>query len=219
MTLQYAPPYTFNIENMEMAGYFGVDSGMAMVGDPAYIDDWDTNKNEAFPNDDDLYQMIGKYSFHGAGATTLNKDYGELGIMRSVVFGTGSGDGLYPVYISYNDEGNISKVVIDFERYVNKDVDKDVDSDDTTDYFNRCAILGDLYFNYKHEKDFKDFIARNDVGLPLAYLVGEELCEANDTGENYINETWTLFLASIELEDVGFETLQDVFVAAEESKK
>jgi len=50
MTRQFAPPYSFNIEDMVMAGYFGVDSGMEMVGDPAYIDDWDTNKNEAFPN-------------------------------------------------------------------------------------------------------------------------------------------------------------------------
>ena len=28
------------------AGSFAVDSGQAMVGDPCYLDEWDTNKNE-----------------------------------------------------------------------------------------------------------------------------------------------------------------------------
>jgi len=115
-------------ENLIFVGSFGVDSGIAMVGDPAYIDDWDTNKNEDFPNDDELYQKIGEYSYHGAGATTINNSFGELGIMRAVVFNTGSGDGLYPVYVSFNENQEISKVVIDFERL--RDKADYVDSDD-----------------------------------------------------------------------------------------
>jgi len=35
---------------MELIGHFSVDSGHAMVGDPCYIDEWDTNKNEDFDN-------------------------------------------------------------------------------------------------------------------------------------------------------------------------
>jgi len=84
-----------------------------------------------------------------------------------------------------------------------------------TDFSNKCEILGDLYMNYGHEKDFKDFVTYNDIGMPLAYLVGEGLCNPSDIGVNYINETWTIFLASIELEDTGFETLQDVFAEAD----
>jgi len=30
----------------KLAGYFTVDSGQAMVGDPCYLDDWETNNNE-----------------------------------------------------------------------------------------------------------------------------------------------------------------------------
>jgi len=83
-----------------------------------------------------------------------------------------------------------------------------------TDFSKICLILGDLYSNYKEEKEFKDFIEYNDVGLPLAYLTGEGLCEVGEDGTRYITETWTLFLASAEVEDTGFETLEDVFEAA-----
>jgi len=35
-----------DITDLEFAGLFTVDSGQAIVGDPCYLDDYDTNKNE-----------------------------------------------------------------------------------------------------------------------------------------------------------------------------
>jgi hypothetical protein len=99
------------ITNLIYAGNFAVDSGQAMVGDPCYLDDWDTNKNEEW----NLQGKIGQYSYQGASATTLANSFGELGIATAVVFNTGYGDGLYPVYVQINDDGRVSKVVIDFE--------------------------------------------------------------------------------------------------------
>ena len=93
------------------AGYFGVDSGQAMVGDPCYLDGWDTNKNDEW----NLEGKENEYSYHGASATTLANSYGELGIGTAVVFNTGYGDGYYPVYVQLNQDGRVSKVVIDFE--------------------------------------------------------------------------------------------------------
>ena len=80
------------IEGLEMAGYFSVDSGQAMVGDPCYLDNWDTNKNDEFNIDG----KEGEFSYFGACATTLR-------------------DGLYPVYVKLNDDNRVSMVVIDFE--------------------------------------------------------------------------------------------------------
>jgi hypothetical protein len=93
------------------AGYFAVDSGQAMVGDPCYLDNWDTNKNDEW----NLEGKENEYSYHGASATTLANSYGELGIGTAVVFNTGYGDGYYPVYVQLNSDGRVSKVVIDFE--------------------------------------------------------------------------------------------------------
>jgi len=93
------------------AGSFGVDSGQAMVGDPCYLDNWDTNKNDEWNIDN----KVGQYSYQGASATTLANNYGEIGNSSAVVFATGYGDGVYPVYVEMNSDGRVSKVVIDFE--------------------------------------------------------------------------------------------------------
>jgi hypothetical protein len=59
----------------------------------------------------------------------------------------------------------------------------------------------------------------NDLGLPLAYFVSEELVEVSDDGARYINETWELFIASLEIKDTGFDNLEDVFLAAGQSQE
>jgi hypothetical protein len=99
------------------AGSFGVDSGQAMVGDPCYLDDWDTNKNEEW----NIEGKQGQYSYHGASATTIEDNYGELGLAKAVVFNTGYGDGVYPVYVELNEDGRVSKVIIDFEGDLDKE--------------------------------------------------------------------------------------------------
>ena len=85
-----------------------------------------------------------------------------------------------------------------------------------TDFSSKCEILGKFYANYRDERDFEDFMEFNDLGLPLAYFVSENLCEVSDDGVRYITETFDLFLASLELTDVGFANLEDVFLAAGE---
>jgi hypothetical protein len=87
-----------------------------------------------------------------------------------------------------------------------------------TDFHSICEILGTLYANYKEEEEFKDFIDFNDLGLPLAYLASENLCEVSDDGARYITETWALFVQSLDLEDTGFETLDQMFSATEGGK-
>jgi hypothetical protein len=99
-----------NINELVLAGYFTVDSGQAMVGDPCYLDDWDTNKNDEW----NLDGKEGQYSYHGASAMTIPNSYGELGHAKAVVFNTGYGDGMYPVYVELDYEGRVSKVLIDF---------------------------------------------------------------------------------------------------------
>jgi hypothetical protein len=80
----------------------------------------------------------------------------------------------------------------------------------TTDSSNIIDILGQLYIQYKGDKDFADFIDFNDIGLPLAYLASEGLCEPSDDGKRYILETWELFLTSLNLEDTGFVNLDQM---------
>jgi hypothetical protein len=102
---------TINAIDLQYAGSFSVDSGQAIIGDPCYLDKYDTNVDEPW----DLEGKIGQYSYQGISATTLASSFGQIGEGLAVAFTTGYGDGAYPVYVQFNDEGRISKVVIDFD--------------------------------------------------------------------------------------------------------
>lgn len=81
----------------------------------------------------------------------------------------------------------------------------------TTPYSKRAEILADLWMNYRNDSEFSDFIEYNDIGLPLAYFVTEEIVASTPLAEKFINETFDLLIKSLALEDVGFEDLNEVF--------
>jgi hypothetical protein len=86
----------------------------------------------------------------------------------------------------------------------------------TTEFTKRCDILGEFWIAYRDEESFHDFFRYNALGLSLAFMLSVNLVtpvlERDDlpTAEEYINETWGLFLAILELEDEGFDTLADI---------
>jgi hypothetical protein len=100
------------LTNLKYAGSIAVDSGQAMVGDPCYLDKWE-QWADGTPFDHEA--NAGKYGYLGACGVTLKDGYGQLGAADAVVFTTGYGDGLYPVYVKLNDDGRVGMVVIDFE--------------------------------------------------------------------------------------------------------
>jgi hypothetical protein len=111
------------LDNLTYAGSFAVDSGQAMVGDPCYLDNWEPWA-DGTPFDHEKH--AGEYGYLGACGVTLKDNFGQLGAADAVVFSTGYGDGLYPVYVQMNSDGRVSKVVIDFEG----DLDEQLDTDD-----------------------------------------------------------------------------------------
>jgi hypothetical protein len=83
-----------------------------------------------------------------------------------------------------------------------------------TDFGSKVSILGSLWTNYQSDKNMSDFMEFNDIGLPLAYLVGEELATITDSGARFIEETFDLFLVALDIEDTGFEHLDEVLEKA-----
>lgn len=75
-------------------------------------------------------------------------------------------------------------------------------------------ILGNFYLNYRDDKAIGDFIEFNDIGLPLAYLTSEGLCQPTDMAIAYIQETFNMMLATMGLEDIGFDSLDHVLDTA-----
>lgn len=81
----------------------------------------------------------------------------------------------------------------------------------STTYSDKCNILADIWLNYRDDTEFVDFIEYNDIGLPLAYMLSNEIVKSTDIAEKFVNETFDLLLAGLEVEDTGFETLDDLF--------
>ena len=75
-------------------------------------------------------------------------------------------------------------------------------------------ILGNFYINYKEDKSVKEFIEFNDIGLPLAFLTSENLCQPTDIAITYIQETFNMLLATMGLEDIGFDSLDHLLDTA-----
>ena len=85
----------------------------------------------------------------------------------------------------------------------------------STTYSNKVAILADLWLNYKSDENFADFIEYNDIGLPLAYAIDNDIVKTTELAEGFVNETFTLLLAGLEIEDTGYDNLDELLSVAE----
>ena len=80
---------------------------------------------------------------------------------------------------------------------------------------NKLTILADLWLNYRNDEEFKDFVEYNDLGLPIAYMLAYNIVALTESAKNFIDETFNLLLAGLEIEDTGFENLDELLDQAE----
>jgi hypothetical protein len=85
----------------------------------------------------------------------------------------------------------------------------------TTHYSSMCEILGELWLDYRVDDKFQDFVSYNDLGLPLAYCIVNGIVPSTSIAENYVKETFAIFLAALDIEDVGFDSLNSMLEAAD----
>lgn len=84
-----------------------------------------------------------------------------------------------------------------------------------TTFGNKCSILADLWLSHRTDEDYEDFIEYNDIGLPLAYVLDNQIAVANEESQRFVDETFDLLLESLGIEDEGFEDLQELIDSAE----
>jgi hypothetical protein len=72
---------------------------------------------------------------------------------------------------------------------------------------NKITILAELWMNYRDDEELQDFLDYNDLGLPLAYLLMNEIVLPTSQSEIYINETYDLLIASLTVEDREWKSL------------
>ena len=92
-------------------GEIGVDAGLCWIGDPCYILHKDQPPKAIGTSwaefcdilrEDDQYPVCKQFGY----------DLGHSGL--GIVVSTGYGDGVYPVYAEFNDDGRIASVCVEF---------------------------------------------------------------------------------------------------------
>jgi hypothetical protein len=82
-----------------------------------------------------------------------------------------------------------------------------------TPFDKRCEILAELWMYNRDDVKLKDFFQYNDVGMPAAWLIDEELVTPTPPLMLLISETFDVLLAALEIkEDTGFDSLDNLFV-------
>jgi len=77
----------------------------------------------------------------------------------------------------------------------------------------RCEILADLWIGFQSDPEFKDFIEYNDLALPLAYSIANNIIKIdydNDRLNSFIDEAWDLLIEGLSLKDTGYDSLNDL---------
>lgn len=90
-------------------------------------------------------------------------------------------------------------------------------TENKTSYEDKASILADLWLNYRSDEDFVDFIEYNDLGLPLAYAIANGIVESTDLSKAFVEETFSLLLEGLDIEDTGFEDMDELLAESYES--
>jgi hypothetical protein len=85
----------------------------------------------------------------------------------------------------------------------------------STSYTDKCAILAEVWLNYRSDEEFQDFIEYNDLGLPIAYAIDNDIVKSTEMAQRFVEETFDLLLASLKVDDTGFDTLDALLFVAE----
>ena len=84
----------------------------------------------------------------------------------------------------------------------------------TTLFSDKCQILAELWLNYRNEEEFEDFLEYNDLGLPIAYAIANSIVKPTEMAERFVEETFDLLLAALEVQDEGWENLDELLSIA-----
>ena len=88
-------------------------------------------------------------------------------------------------------------------------------------FADRCGILGQFWYEFRDDEELKPFIGYNDVGLPLAWFIATGVVTPLPMAEEYVNETFALFLEAMEVSEddvVDVDNLDDLLAIVEDKK-
>lgn len=80
----------------------------------------------------------------------------------------------------------------------------------SVNFSDKCGILGQFWFEYRDDDKLSEFTSYNDVGLPLAWFIATGVVTPNPIAEDYVNETFDLFIAALDLTEAELEEIDNL---------
>jgi hypothetical protein len=111
--------------NRKKVGYVAIDSASLFIVDPCYLKTW---RHGEYPAEDGN-------SYHNLASFALKDKYGE--VERGVVVTYFGGDGVYPVYVLEDNDGNVLKVEIAFDE---REDFEDEEEDNTVNTYENSGV-------------------------------------------------------------------------------
>lgn len=81
------------------------------------------------------------------------------------------------------------------------------------DFSKKCEILDKLWMEYRGEEAFESFMEYNDIGLPLAFAINEDIVKSTPMAEAYVNEAWDLLCEMLKIDNKKhYDSLDDMML-------
>lgn len=80
----------------------------------------------------------------------------------------------------------------------------------SVDFSDKCGILGQFWYEFRDDEKLSDFISYNDIGLPLAWFISSGVVTPNPMAEDFINETFRLFLDALSLDEDDLDGIDNL---------
>ena len=83
-----------------------------------------------------------------------------------------------------------------------------------TPFETRCAILAEIWMEYRDDVNFADLFSYGDLAFPLAYLIDNNyVADPTEGAKGFVDEAFDLLISSFGIEeDTGFEDADDIFL-------
>ncbi len=69
----------------------------------------------------------------------------------------------------------------------------------------KAEIIFEFINDYREDEAFQDFFSYNDLGVPLAVMIVNDLVILNEGGVDVINETWESLCENLNDADVEYD--------------
>ena len=73
----------------------------------------------------------------------------------------------------------------------------------STSFSIKCEILAEVHIESDYNSHLEEFARVCDIGLPLAYLINQDLVEPKEQSLKYIDSTWRMLSESLGIDPNG----------------